>query len=237
MILFYWILTLIASLPVSLAWFSWSLRMRKGRPYSSKAKLPTEVMAKVGFHWDQRDLNRFKNTWPSHFTRLFKNSGRKETKMWECSRLFHDIPKQMSSKNWIKMKLMLVCYKQLIVDFNMGKAWQSPGSWLRDDFQIRAGNLRQTSFGCGYTSESSLNPDKRYSQLTCFLTPNGIWHTNVRYFWLSWMFLCIVTWNWKKYITWFCINFQQFYLLYQNVRIRSEVFVQCKKLKTEKKYK
>ena len=145
------VLTLIASLPVSLAWFSWSLRMRKGRPYSSKAKLPTEVMAEVGFHWDQRDLNGFKNTWPSHFTRLFKNSGRKETKMWECSRFFHDIPKQMSSKNWIKMKPMLAWYKQSIVDFHMGKAWQSPGSWLRDDFQIRAGNLRQTSFRCDYT--------------------------------------------------------------------------------------
>ena len=167
--------------------------MRKGRPYSSNAKLPTEVMAEVGFHWDQRDLNGFKNTWPSHFTRLFKNSGRKETKMWECSRFFHDIPKQMFSSNWIKMKALLACCKQLIVDFNIGKAWQSPGSWLRDDFQIRAGNLRQIMFRCGYTPDSSF-PDKRYSVNLHVFSCRTAQHTVVRL--LFGLCRCIIKFQW-----------------------------------------
>ena len=37
-------LTLIASLPISRLWFCWSLRIKKGLPYSSKAKLPTDAI-------------------------------------------------------------------------------------------------------------------------------------------------------------------------------------------------
>ena len=44
--------------------------------------------------------------------------------------------------------------KSMIVDIEMAGAWQSPGLRLRDDFQIRPGKIRQTSFGCGYTPDA-----------------------------------------------------------------------------------
>ena len=53
------VLTLTASLPVSLLWDAWSFRMRNGLPYSSKAKLPMAAIVDGRKECDLWDFRRF----------------------------------------------------------------------------------------------------------------------------------------------------------------------------------